>query len=321
MRDLAREVALEHAHGRSRACASIVGAWTRSREFYESDGTRAVDLRARSATSSADDASGAFVRETMVRALEDGRRSGGNGVLTSGWALCALDCANKLSRAFGGGALPSTVRALRSRDDVSVLVTLSVGDGAGAGEQLVESEATCVVVVRRIEADDGRVAADVETDVRRAIGRRRRERERVTVLDGDVLEFSAIEVESIESAVARALRTTPGAIDTDEDEEQRVARRLQSVVPFDLGVKLSAEEREARRKVRLSYEHQGVEGVNAYDEGDFLAYLPPDAGGRGSALGVTKPGRGHIYYERDAADDELHDDDLFPDTDDEEEEF
>lgn len=61
--------------------------------------------------------------------------------------------------------------------------------------------------------------------------------------------------------------------------------------------------------------------MDAYDKGDFLAFLPPDAGGRGDALGVTKPGRGHIYYERDAADDALDDDDLFPDTDDEEEDF
>ena len=50
--------------------------------------------------------------------------------------------------------------------------------------------------------------------------------------------------------------------------------------------------------------------------------LPPDAGGRGDALGRTKPGRGHIYYERDDVDAEIEvEDDLFPDTDDEEEEF
>ena len=47
-----------------------------------------------------------------------------------------------------------------------------------------------------------------------------------------------------------------------------------------------------------------------------------DAGGRGDALGRTKPGRGHIYYERDDVDAEIEvEDDLFPDTDDEEEEF
>ena len=65
---------------------------------------------------------------------------------------------------------------------------------------------------------------------------------------------------------------------------------------------------------------RGVRGVEAYDTGDFLAYLPPDAGGRGDALGVAKPGRGHIYYERDAADEDLDDDDLHVDTDDELEE-
>ena len=88
-------------------------------------------------------------------------------------------------------------------------------------------------------------------------------------------------------AIARALRVG------DDDAETRAARRLQAVVPFNLGVSLTAEEREAKRNVKLSYEHQGVRGVEAYDTGDFLAYLPPDAGGRGVALAeFLRRGRG-----------------------------
>ncbi|KAL4428190.1 hypothetical protein ABPG75_002279 [Micractinium tetrahymenae] len=55
---------------------------------------------------------------------------------------------------------------------------------------------------------------------------------------------------------------------------------------------LSREEEEARQRVQLPFEHQG-QGA-AYQTGDWLDYLPPEAGGRsasrpGSAAGAAKP--------------------------------
>ena len=122
-------------------------------------------------------------------------------------------------------------------------------------------------------------------------------------------------------AKVKALKINANDANNAAAAESAAAARLQSSVPFNLGVALTPEEREAKRNVKLAYEHQGVgvRGGDAYAQGDFMAYLPPDAGGRGVALGLTKPGRGHIYYERDAADDALDDDDLNPDTDDDDE--
>lgn len=55
---------------------------------------------------------------------------------------------------------------------------------------------------------------------------------------------------------------------------------------------LSKEEQEARQRVQLPFEHQG-QGA-AYQTGDWLDYLPPEAGGRatsrpGSAAGAARP--------------------------------
>lgn len=227
-----------------------------------------------------------------------------------------LDCAGKIARHYGVKRLDLTVRALRRHPAVALVVTLERGEAPASA--LTTGEASCSVVVTGVETDARATRGVYEVELRRPCGRRRRERESVTVREDLGLTFAPIEIESVASAVARALKlgeTDPAT------EEARVAARLQSAVPFNLGVSLSAEELEAKRNVKLSYEHQGVRGVDAYDKGDFLAFLPPDAGGRGDALGVTKPGRGHIYYERDAADEALDDEDLFPDTDDEEEDF
>ena len=186
------------------------------------------------------------------------------------------------------------------------------------------TEASCVARLSAVDGDRSATLANLDVDIRRPCGRRRRERERITVLDDGSLTFSPVEIETVRDAVARALRLEGAS--APKDDALAAAKRLQSVVPFNLGVDLTPQEREAKRNVKLSYEHQGdasaARARDAYASGDFLAYLPPDAGGRGDALGRTKPGRGHIYYERDDVDAEIEvEDDLFPDTDDEEEEF
>ena len=339
LRRLTRACASEGARGRGVSRAVVLGAWTRPGGWFVGDvegDARAVDAR----DAAADARDERPLREAMMRAVEeasarvgvtsaseDGRMGGGGrrgGVLAwtraSGTTACALDCASKVERTFGAGALVRLVRSLRRDERVSVVFTLAVGAERGEGERAIEAEASCAVVCRDVAGDATATMADIDVDVRRAGGRRKRERERVTIRGDDELEFAPIEVESVERAVARALRVA-GDAGVEEDDESRAARRLQSSVPFDLGVSLTAEEREARRNVRLSYEHQGVEGVAAYAAGDFLAYLPRDAGGRGDAINRLRPARGHIYYEPDDVDRELDDDDLFPDTDDDADDF
>ena len=97
--------------------------------------------------------------------------------------------------------------------------------------------------------------------------------------------------------------------------------RLERATPFKLGV--SAEESLARSRVVLPFEHQGggsVSDVSArsaaepYARGDFLRYLPRDAGGEsgvaggghGEARGAKRQpfaGGGAIVYVRDSEDD------------------
>ena len=97
---------------------------------------------------------------------------------------------------------------------------------------------------------------------------------------------------------------------------------------------MTPQEREAKRNVKLSYEHQGdasaARARDAYASGDFLAYLPPDAGGRGDALPALlglgpararAAARGRAVLDLDVDAEIEVEDDLFPDTDDEEEEF
>jgi len=323
-----------------------VGAWTRRASAYgatTSTTTRAEDLEdARTAMRREKDHSEDDDGSWIVRAMEDmiGARGASttsmarssSGVAVNGRAkrsgafgyrpgvgedvTVVLDCAGKIARHYGTKRLDLTVRALRRHPAVALVVTLERGQAPASATAM--GEASCSVVVTAVENDASATRGVYDVELRRPCGRRRRERESVTVRDDLGLTFAPIEIESVASAVARALKlgeTDPAT------EEARAAARLQSTVPFNLGVSLSAEELEAKRNVKLSYEHQGVRGVDAYDKGDFLAFLPPDAGGRGDALGVTKPGRGHIYYERDAADEALDDDDLFPDTDDEEDDF
>jgi predicted dehydrogenase len=88
------------------------------------------------------------------------------------------------------------------------------------------------------------------------------------------------------------------AAEAEAEAEAAAARRLQASVPFNLGVNPSVEEASARAKVVLPFEHQGA--GRHYDEGNFLAYLPRDAGGARTESGVVNKGRGHIMYVRDS---------------------
>ena len=65
--------------------------------------------------------------------------------------------------------------------------------------------------------------------------------------------------------------------EAEAEAEATAARRLQASVPFNLGVNPSREEASAKASVVLPFEHQGA--GRDYDEGNFLAYLPRDAGG------------------------------------------
>lgn len=71
----------------------------------------------------------------------------------------------------------------------------------------------------------------------------------------------------------------------------------------------AAQEKEARDKVVLPYEHAGQGG--AHGDREFARYLPPDAGGSGRGGGPD--GRGHILYVRDSDNDCDSDED--PDDD------
>jgi len=112
-------------------------------------------------------------------------------------------------------------------------------------------------------------------------------------------------------------------IEAEAEAEKRRAR-LERATPFKLGV--SAEESLARSRVVLPFEHQGgyargpdpdatgvFSGASAetYDRGDFLRYLPRDAGGEsgvaggghGEAREKKSAGGGVIVYARDSEDD------------------
>ena len=88
------------------------------------------------------------------------------------------------------------------------------------------------------------------------------------------------------------------AAEAEAEAEAAAARRLQASVPFNLGVNPSVEEASARANVVLPFEHQGA--GRHYDEGNFLAYLPRDAGGARTESGAVNKGRGHIMYVRDS---------------------
>ena len=88
------------------------------------------------------------------------------------------------------------------------------------------------------------------------------------------------------------------AAEAEAEAEAAAARRLQASVPFNLGVNPSVEEASARAKVVLPFEHQGA--GRHYEEGNFLAYLPRDAGGARTESGAVNKGRGHIMYVRDS---------------------
>ena len=90
------------------------------------------------------------------------------------------------------------------------------------------------------------------------------------------------------------------AAEAEAEAEAAAARRLQASVPFNLGVNPSREEASAKASVVLPFEHQGA--GRDYDEGNFLAYLPRDAGGARKEGGAGKA-RGHIMYVRDSDDD------------------
>ena len=94
------------------------------------------------------------------------------------------------------------------------------------------------------------------------------------------------------------ISTARAAAEAEAEAEAAAARRLQASVPFNLGVNPSVEEASARAKVVLPFEHQGA--GRHYDEGNFLAYLPRDAGGARTESGAVNKGRGHIMYVRDS---------------------
>ena len=109
-------------------------------------------------------------------------------------------------------------------------------------------------------------------------------------------------------------------IEAEAEAEKRRAR-LERATPFKLGV--SAEESLARSRVVLPFEHQGGyaygpdpdvlhrASAETYDRGDFLRYLPRDAGGEsgvaggghGEAREQKSAGGGVIVYARDSEDD------------------
>ena len=109
-------------------------------------------------------------------------------------------------------------------------------------------------------------------------------------------------------------------IEAEAEAEKRRAR-LERATPFKLGV--SAEESLARSRVVLPFEHQGGyaygpdpdvlhrASAETYDRGDFLRYLPRDAGGEsgvaggghGEAREKKSAGGGVIVYARDSEDD------------------
>ena len=107
-----------------------------------------------------------------------------------------------------------------------------------------------------------------------------------------------------------------------EAEAEKRRTRLERATPFKLGV--SAEESLARSRVVLPFEHQGgyardgnaspladrPSAERAYARGDFLRYLPRDAGGESGVAGGGHGerrqktfGGGAIVYVRDSEDD------------------
>lgn len=94
------------------------------------------------------------------------------------------------------------------------------------------------------------------------------------------------------------ISTARAAAEAEAEAEAAAARRLHASVPFNLGVNPSVEEASARANVVLPFEHQGA--GRHYDEGNFLAYLPRDAGGARTENSAVNKGRGHIMYVRDS---------------------
>ena len=176
--------------------------------------------------------------------------------------------------------------------------------------------------------------AVIETFLSRPTGRSRAERAHVHArlstasassrsLD---ISFSALRVDSMRKPSSTSKQSGEKA-SGEPSEASRVAEleaekrrfdRLQKALPFKLGV--TEEESRARASVVLPFEHQGgyaprdsersVVGSSgsAYLSGDFLKYLPRDAGGRGGVDGGGHGGRrgrggpGQIVYVRDSDD-------------------
>lgn len=133
------------------------------------------------------------------------------------------------------------------------------------------------------------------------------------------VSFRAETPRDAETDFSVSRKENASSIESAEAEAQRV--RLERATPFKLGV--SAEESLARSRVVLPFEHQGggsVSDVSArsaaepYARGDFLRYLPRDAGGEsgvaggghGEARGAKRQpfaGGGAIVYVRDSEDD------------------
>ena len=90
------------------------------------------------------------------------------------------------ARACGGGG--DDERRARGRDGGSV-------------RGFVRDGGAVVARLSAVDGDRSATLANLDVDIRRPCGRRRRERERITVLDDDSLTFSPVEIETVRDAV------------------------------------------------------------------------------------------------------------------------
>jgi len=107
----------------------------------------------------------------------------------------------------------------------------------------------------------------------------------------------------VEAAVAKAK--------SSKEEANNLGKELMAKMDGGMKLTLSEQEREAKNKVVLPYEHRGDSSL--YSTDDFTTYLPPAAGGTGAGSGKDK--LGHILYVRDSDDELEYDSDEDPDDD------
>ena len=162
---------------------------------------------------------------------------------------------------------------------------------------------------------------EIETTVTKPTGRSRGEREAVygslktnthtNVGTALSLTFSAVTVDKAGTPKKTENEKEKHSRSAAEIKAEALSKKLQAAVPFNLGV--SESESKARAAVVLPFEHQGrggneVSSDSSYAKGDFLSYLPRDAGGLGGKTGKghgenKNKGSGQIIYVRDSDDD------------------